>query len=443
MRLATVVPDACAAITSGGALPPAAPAGSQAGGIFATYNPVDCRGIPLSAYSLDIDPGGLTSPATAVLSLVLSGLWDFYRVAVALSVWMFDLAAGFGWLSWLAGPATVVADALQQLVTELGLVPLALVIAAIIGGIWILRGRWASGIGELLVSGFIAALAIGVLANPVALVAGPDGLLTRTEQLGVEVAAVVSTGGRAGDADAATMRAVTSARLVEAFVRAPHQLVNYGAVLPVNCLGVYDEGLLAGPDAAGPPLREQIGTACGEQYQAYANDPSSLQVASAALVLTFGGLLVVLMFLISGLVFFATLVVLFEAVKLVIGLVVAIVPGTGRGSLFHSLAEIAMAPFALMVGALLDPVNGVGNPVQTFPVLGLLTIVSAITLLRWRRGAEAAARRVAERLARLTPGDNRVPEPSRLPVQSVVVTGVAARRLLGITRRRVGGFGRS
>ncbi len=446
---AGVPTDSCAAVTSGADLPAAAPPGSQVGGIFSAYNPVDCHGIPLSAYTLDIDTGGLTEPATAVLSLVLSALWDFYRVAVALSVWMFDLGAGFGWLSWLEGPAATVAAGLQDLVTELGLIPLALVIAAVVGGIWVLRGRWAAGIGELMVSGLIAALAVGVLANPVTVITGEDGLLTRTQQLGVEVAAVVATGGRAGDMDAATLRAATSARLVEAFIRAPHQLINYGDVLEPSCLDVYDEGLLAGPDADGPPLRERIGQECGDQYQAYADDPSSIQVASAALILTFGGLLVVLMFLIAGLVLFATLVVLFESMKLVVGLVVAIVPGTGRGSLFHSLAEIAMAlvvmlgtllfasAFALLVASLLDPDSGVGNPVQTFTVLGLLTLVSIVTLLRWRQGAENAARRLAERLSTLSPGDNRIPEPSRLPAQGVAIATLAGRRLVSSGRRKL------
>ena len=64
---------------------------------------------------------------------------------------------------------------MQSVVNRIGASGALLTITAVVAVVWMMRGRWATGIWELSIALVIAALASGVFASPVRMLAGDTG----------------------------------------------------------------------------------------------------------------------------------------------------------------------------------------------------------------------------------------------------------------------------
>lgn len=426
----------------GGGATSAAAAGGGAG-VLNTFDAAGSSGIKISQFTLDVDHGGFTDPVKAVTALILSMLWDTYREAVGVAIWLYNQATSYGWVDAALGPARSFAAGLENVIIQVGVIPLALTIAAFIGGGWMLRGRWAGGLAELAVSCVLAVLATGALSHPVDLVAGSDGLLGRAEQFGTELSAVIVSGGTASSSDPAALKQQTTAALVDAFLRGPHELVNYGAVIDDDpkCKAVYDKVMAAGP-YTDSTARDALG-ACRSSYGDYAANPSTEQMSGMLVLLPGGTLLLLLVIALAVVMFAASAVVIWEAAKLAWSMVKGIIPGAGRDGLYQGLAAVAVS-LAINVGALaflsiyvlilrgaLEQKPGQArNPAATFMMVDLLLIVAIVVLFRWRSQARQAARRMAERASRMGPGSaTRLPSGGhRFPIGSLI-GGLVGQRL--------------
>ncbi len=414
-------------------VPPAVPAPAAEQSDGPSGNPLlrglgltGASGVPLENYELSIDGGGITDPTQAVSAMSLRLLWDLYRITIGLAAWTYQTTTGFEWMEPIVDPFITSATAVREVVADIGLIPLLLTVAAFVTGLWLVRGRWATGLTELLISCALAALAVGVLSNPVAVVAGQDGLLPQTQRFGTELSTVIATGGAPRSSTSEELRAETAGVIVDAFVRTPHQLLNYGAVLDVQdpgCAAVLDEALQEGPWGLDATVRERVGD-CESTYRETADNPGPTTVATMVVLLPGAAVLALMMLVLSLGLLVSTVVVLLESVRLVLSLVLGIVPGSGRGNLMSSVSSIAVAlvmtvgtlalaaVFVLVVTSLLAASSDFADPAVTFIMVTLFVTVALVVLVAFRARARSMAQRLSQRLAALSPGSQRAGEPA-------------------------------
>ncbi|MEU4953658.1 hypothetical protein [Streptomyces lavendulae] len=195
----------------------------------------------------DLDVAGQTQ------RLVLSGLFTLVRLLVGLCCWLLDFVFEFPLLTLLTNPAQRLADAYERhVVGALGLTELLLAWAFVFGLILFVRGKVGTGLGEIVMTLVIAALATSAFIRPDYLL-GRDGPLAQTHQAAIEVAAITTgsyfdtpaRGARPCDsavgpaheacvkerAEAKTVTGPIQNALTDALVVKPYMLLQYGRIL--------------------------------------------------------------------------------------------------------------------------------------------------------------------------------------------------------------------
>ncbi len=114
--------------------------------------------------------------------------YEVFRFLMATAIWFITWVLSFEWLDLILTPVRTIADSVTSITDQFALTPLMLTVAGLSVAIWIIRGRFSTGIYELLMSCVIAAAAVGVLSNPVDRVLGDDGLVLSARNVGLEVA---------------------------------------------------------------------------------------------------------------------------------------------------------------------------------------------------------------------------------------------------------------
>ncbi|WP_170127495.1 hypothetical protein [Kineococcus rhizosphaerae] len=385
-------------------------AGSSAGssddapsaGVLSGLDAKDSHGLSVSSYQLSTDGGGMTSPIKLITNgFLLNMLWEGYRWLVGLAATMINMALQMSWVDALANAVQPVATTLQvNIIDRLGLSRVALSLSGLAAGWFIARGKYVTGVGKLVSAGVFAGLAATLLANPVASITGPDGLLAGARDLGQATSTIVVSNGQSADPDPAQIQSQTSASLVDVFVRLPHQLLNYGAVIDgTGCQDAYDKALKEGPRASDDDgARKAVGD-CDEKLKKYADDPGWTGVWSALILLPAGLLLVVMAIVLAVVLFLATAVALFCALKLIWDVVMAQAPGE-RSGFAGSLASlvgavvsviffmILLGIYCVLLGKMMGAKDG-QDPVVRFLIVDLLMVVLiVVTIIARKRIAE-------------------------------------------------------
>ncbi|MET9607043.1 hypothetical protein ABZZ17_18485 [Streptomyces sp. NPDC006512] len=247
--------------------------GSAGGGLLGPLDVLTSEGAPLSGYRLEAAAGpkptrtGSAPIVEAVATgqtpdlgiaretqrLVMGGLFTLVRLLVGLCCWLIGFVFRFPLHTLLIQPAQRLADAYERhVVGALGLEGLMLAWAFAFGLILFVRGRVGKGLGEIVVTLVIAALAASAFVRPDYLL-GKDGPLDQTHQAALEVASITTSsyfdtparGGRPCDtavgpaheacvkerAEARTVITPIQHALTDALVVKPYMLVQYGRVL--------------------------------------------------------------------------------------------------------------------------------------------------------------------------------------------------------------------
>ncbi|MFI1400929.1 hypothetical protein [Streptomyces sp. NPDC020681] len=161
---------------------------SESGGLLAPLNINSSEGAPIDGYELSADGGSIVSFTSQALAFVLSGLFTVVRLLVGLSCWAVEVAFRFPLLKVLAAPAQKVSDAYSHAVVDtLGLKGLLLAWAFVFGLIMFVRGKVGRGLGEIVLTLMIAALAASAFVRPDYLLSH-QGPLAQTQQAAAEVA---------------------------------------------------------------------------------------------------------------------------------------------------------------------------------------------------------------------------------------------------------------
>lgn len=408
---------------------------------------VDSRGNSVWNYELSLDRGGVTSPGKVIWSFVIDLFWQLYRGGVVIAIWFIDWALSFDWLPVVAGPVMKLSDNLTSLMQRFGATGLFVTIAAVVAVTWMMRGKWVLGLFELFTSLFIASLAAGVLASPVAMVAGQDGLLLGSRDFGLQVADGLATDGGTfnTDVDPDALRKANTARMVDTFVRLPLQTLNFGQPLDgTKCQGAYDEVIAAGPYGEDSDIRDAVND-CDNNLGEVAANPSSGQAMSAVIIGPAAFFLLLFASVLSGSVFLAALAALYQGLKAIVTLVTGLLPGAARGALWQTLADLTMALvtlvfsivftacYLLLIVGALTPGNPDESPMQTFFFVDVLLLVALILFWRARKSLKKASGRLAQILAsRPGAGPTSLPaKPARFDPASAyykarVASGLAA-----------------
>lgn len=372
----------------------------------------DSHGISIWQYEMSLDRGGVTDPAKFCWSLLVDFSWELYRGAIAFACWLVDWTLSFDWLQSLTGPVMELGDSLQEIVDRFGATNTLLTVSAFTAVIWMARGRWALGLFELFMSLIIASLAVGVLANPVRLIAGDGGLLFDSRDTGLSVATGLANNGDTS-ADPEKMREETSGMLVDTFLRRPQQLVNFGRMIDdSDCEKDYQDALEAGPYGTDDDLRDAVG-GCNDDAGEVAENPNSSMFMSMAVLLPAGLIVVIFAAILCLAVLVAGVYALYQSVKMIIALVLACCGA--RGSLWMTFAELiasllAIAASVVFLSAYMQLIQSVfdggGGTMQTFFVVDMLMVVGIVVYWKFRERIKASTARMAQMMAK-RPGGGR------------------------------------
>lgn len=369
----------------------------------------DSSGTSVWNYELSLDRGGVTSPGKVFWSSIIDIFWQLYRGGVVIAIWFIDWALSFDWLPAIVSPVMQMADSLTSVMQRIGGTGALLTVTAIVAVCWMMRGKWTLGVFELFLSLVIASLATGALASPVALVAGPSGVLMDTRQFGLEVADGLANGGGATDAD--TLRKATTARLVDTFVRLPLQTINFGTVVDgTSCQAPYDSVIKAGPYGMNNDIRDAMKD-CNSDLGEVAENPGAGQALSA-IVLSPAALLVMgFATVLAGTVFLASMLALYQSLRAIVTLISGVLPGSARGALWMTAADLTMAlvtlvfaitflsGYLLLIASVFTNSAPGQSPMQTFFFVDVLLVAALLLFWRGRKSIQRASTRLAQALA--------------------------------------------
>lgn len=357
----------------------------------------DDHGHTIAQYGLTTKNGGVTDPITALGHFLLDQWWGIYRLGVAVIVECLNWVLQFRFLSIVRGPANIVAEVLNRVVGQLGIVPVLLIFSILVSSVWLIRGRSGAGIGEMAVSTVIAALVGTSLANPVTFITGPNGALAQAQRLGAGITAQLlskSPGSSSATDPTALVQAKVSAQVLDTFVRVPQQIINFGSILdgpkvPAGCTKAYDTFITGGSvkpvvDACksyAPNINDSVTQPQNSLLGGFVVSPATFLLALFVAVLAIVTLVI-------------TAIAAFETAKFVIVLVKGILPGSSRAGLAASACTVLVCLFMLtvsvvFVGVLLlamDAVfaqNSTTNVVELYVLLDLFEVAAVIGLLVW------------------------------------------------------------
>ncbi|MFJ5877398.1 hypothetical protein ACIQD1_22100 [Streptomyces sp. NPDC093088] len=185
------------------------------GGLLGPLNVQTSEGAPLDRYELDpiytpskddlpgTGPTVLdvaTTPTGGVMDsirqVLASGLFALARTVTGFACWLIDWAYRFPVMDKLASPAQKLSDAYDaQIIGPLGLAGICLAWAFVFGLVTIMRGRFARGAGEILLTLLIAGISATAVVQP-AMFLGYNGPVQQTQRAALEAATITANSGQ-------------------------------------------------------------------------------------------------------------------------------------------------------------------------------------------------------------------------------------------------------
>ncbi|AJF70368.1 hypothetical protein [Streptomyces vietnamensis] len=220
------------------------------GGVLAVFNVTDAHNLPISAYTVKSDTGGLTDWDLGIQNLITELCFMITKWVIAFCCWLIAWSLGFGLAKLLLAPVLSVANSLHtQVILQMGLPSLFLSVCALVTVARIFFGDRAKGWGDATLSLLIAALTATLLSSPPQLLLGEqDGAIAAARGLALEVADIILDANpgereKAPDAeDSASSRALSrplTNALTDAFIVKPAMLLQYGRVFEGDCAKRY------------------------------------------------------------------------------------------------------------------------------------------------------------------------------------------------------------
>ncbi|MFI1177565.1 hypothetical protein [Streptomyces melanogenes] len=222
------------------------------GGVLGVFNVTDGGGMPISAYTVKGDTGGLTDWDLGLENFITELCFMITKWLIAFCCWLIAWALSFGLAKLLLAPVLSVAQSLHaRVILEMGLPSLFLAVCALVCVARIFFGDRARGWGDAALSLVIAALTTTLLSSTPQLLLGPDdGAIAATRGLALEVASVIldaspqqhpEHGQSTTPASAAALSRPLTDALTDAFITKPAMLLQYGQVFDGPCAQAYSD----------------------------------------------------------------------------------------------------------------------------------------------------------------------------------------------------------
>lgn len=408
----------------------------QASGLFIPTTGIhDTHGIGIEKYmSLPLDRGDVWTPQKMWVTSMLDILWvgHIFYVAVLFALVKFLLA--FEWVDFIATPLNGIAVSFQALVTQFHWIPFALIVTAFVAGIYMLRGKFSSGLIECVIAVFIAIAATGVLANPVATITGPDGFLNSAKTWGGEIAVAITTDpGTRPDTTMSADKVLAEnviAQLVDTYVRVPAQTVTFGHVLTGDCDKAFDKnfGERNPVNVAETNVRDRVGE-CDKDAKEYVQSPVITKVGVMAHIQLGSFFMTVLIYGLAFYIISSVFSSLWNGLKAMFMSLVAVLPATSRTGLWRSIIGMYSA-CVMIIGALvllagylkvlvsITAVTSRFGIVLQMSFVNISVLIFLVALWRMHRKAKKTGETLAQRLGKLGIG-NAADQPKSQPIRKL------------------------
>lgn len=419
----------------------------QSSGLFMPTTGIhDTHGIPIEKYmTLPLDRGDVWTPQKMWVTSILDTLWVGHIFYIALLFAMVKFLLAFEWIDFIATPLNAIAVSFQALVTQVYWIPFALMVTAFVAGIYMLRGKFSSGLIECVVAVVIAIAATGVLANPVATITGPDGFLNKAKIWGGEISVAITTdqppclpGGNCRRPETDTTMSPDKvlaenviAQLMDTYVRVPAQTVTFGHVLTGNCDTVFDKNFAdRNPvNVSETNVRDRVGE-CDKDAKEYVQSPVITKVGVMANIQAGSFFMTILILGLSLYIISSVFSSLWNGLKAMFGSLWAILPATSRTGLWRSIigmytgSVMIIAALVLLAGYLkvlvyISAVMSRFGIVLQMSFVNIAVLIFLIALWRMHRRAKKAGESLAQRLGKLGIG-SADEKPRSQPIKKII-----------------------
>lgn len=402
----------------------------------------DSGGVDLLHYVfLPFDHGNpLFSPGKWFVAQMVDPIWLFNVVCLSWSMWALQFLVTMQWVGWVATPVQAIFATISGVLSQIGWIPVGLALTALICFVAIFRGRVAAGVTEIGISVAASVLAVTLLANPVGLITGPTGGLSRVQQWSASISASIAGGdsallGKQPTAQQAgqIVSSTLMTQVMNVWVRLPAQEIAFGQVLTGSCAKTYDTAMMqVNPLDTGSTstVRDAV-KGCDADAANYASNPTIGMAFTAGIATTGAFILNLMAWAVGLLLLLATGYTLLKAVQWFFATYAAIAPGIARRAWWSSMLGVLVGLFTIgatvvlvtgflkiatdVMTALAKSKIGGGLPVVAqMGILDLIVITMIIALFwNWMK-AKKAGERLADRLARL--GFGRPSGPRQHPI---------------------------
>jgi len=205
-------------------------ANSDGGDVLISWMGIkDSDGTPVAKYNLTLNEGGWNDAISAIFAKIASISYEIYLVITTTALWLIKFVLEFKWLNLFTVPFQTIGNGVNHAMDRFGLAATALAILAIVVVCTALAGRTAKAFSNVAMGMLMIGVAATIFANPISELVGPDGLLAKGRDTGLEIATSVSDGHMSKSGDGANVDAMVS-RLADRFLRKPTQMINFGEV---------------------------------------------------------------------------------------------------------------------------------------------------------------------------------------------------------------------
>lgn len=210
----------------------------------------DSDGVPVAKYTLTLNQGGWDAPIYATWATVDSFVYEIYLDITTSALWLIHFVMTFEWLNLFTGPFEHIGRGVDDAMDQFGLAPMALAVLAIVAVATALAGRTAKAVSNLAMGLIMVGLAATVFAHPLGELVGPNGLLAKGRDTGLQIATSVSDHEMPKQGGSANVNIMVE-RLADRFLRKPTQMINFGEVsdsVSRKCREAWSKGVKQGHD---------------------------------------------------------------------------------------------------------------------------------------------------------------------------------------------------
>lgn len=375
----------------------------------------DSTGARLGDYTFISPESSIFRPMQTVALVVVRTEFVGWWILVTLSIWIIGWVISFSWLNTMSAVLAGVGHALVDQLAITTLTLAAATVGAFFVAYFVARGHYAKAARQIVTMLAVAVFGVLLLADPLAHILGPDGVLAKGRDIGVSVAA-----GLNGNAAPDPSREVTAMQtaLADNFARKPLQVWNFGHVLDDRSCGAsWSAGIASkNADLVRTGLR-----GCGDQeaytlatYPAFSD--VLLQLCDGVVLLLAGLILVFFAVALSIRIVWRALDSVYHALLAIVGLAAGgYVYGPTQTFLIRNLVDsvfagLSMAAYTIFLGVYLlvlgDMFREAGGQVFSVLVIGsVLEIVAFVQVRRLAASLDRGGQWVASRFAAATQSD--------------------------------------